>query len=48
MMAPRGGGGQALHPVLSHVEQQFGDRDAFRGIELADVVADAAHASALT
>jgi hypothetical protein len=37
-------GGEALQPVLCDVEQQVGDGDALGGVELAHVVANAAHA----
>jgi hypothetical protein len=40
--------GQALHAVLCHVEQHFRHGHALGGVELAHVVADAAHASDLS
>jgi hypothetical protein len=40
--------GQALHAVLGHVEQNLRHGHALGGVELAHVVADAAHASDLS
>ena len=37
-------GGKALHPVFRHVEQELRDGNTLGGVELADVVADTAHA----